>query len=442
MSHSLPSPSLDQSYLDSLIFSEEWNHVLARRRIAIVAGDRKRKAVAISELLDHGARPFTVQDRLPNIDRSLARLNVVKKIHHVSDHDPKMFKRMFRLDKVAFWELFELIKAEITVEHPSKHTIDPLIKLCIALRWLAGGIYVDLAWGFEVPSQHINYYVWQVLIAIDNAVDNIKFPLDDADALIKLEKGFAAISSDLLRGTVAAGDGIVFKMVKPTQEEVDGDVSSFYSRKGYYAFGLQAFVDSKCRFLSISSRCCASTHDSTAYFMTSLSKAIASGRLPSIYHIVLDEAYRCTDQELSPWKGRHLSVEKDSFNYHLSLHRQVVERAFGQLVQRWGIFWRPLKVDVKRLPLLIRVACKLHNICVDRFGASTGVGVHLGGLRNTDHQEGDEALVRYTDGTGLSQGARTDLHTSSTRDNRTQFFKDRGIIRPAHRSMFSRVLRI
>ena len=60
----------------------------------------------------------------------------------------------------------------------------------------------------------------------------------------------------------------------------------------------------------------------------------------------------------------------------------------------------------------------------------------------SDHQAGDEALVRYTDGTGLSQGARTDLHTSFTRDTLTQFFKDRGINRPAHRAMFSRVHRI
>ena len=97
MSHSLPSPSLDQSLLDSILFTEDWNHVLARRRIAILAADRKRKLVAISELLDHGTRHFVVEDRLPNVDRSLARLNVVKKIHHVSEHDPKMFKRMFRL---------------------------------------------------------------------------------------------------------------------------------------------------------------------------------------------------------------------------------------------------------------------------------------------------------------------------------------------------------
>jgi hypothetical protein len=33
--------------------------------------------------------------------------------------------------------------------------------------------------------------------------------------------------------------GIVFRMQMPTNEEVDGDVTSYYTRKGYYAYGLQ-----------------------------------------------------------------------------------------------------------------------------------------------------------------------------------------------------------
>ncbi len=124
----------------------------------------------------------------------------------------------------------------------------------------------------------------------------------------------------------------------PTVEEVEGDVTSYFTRKGYYAFGLQAFCDSKCRFVMISSKLCSSTNDNTTYIVTQLSKDIKAGKLPSKYHVVLDEAYPCTDQEMSPWKGRNLSVEEDACNYYLSLNRQVIERAFGLLVQRWGIF--------------------------------------------------------------------------------------------------------
>ena len=103
---------------------------------------------------------------------------------------------------------------------------------------------------------------------------------------------------------------------------------------------MQAFVDAKTRFLSISMKMCSSTHDSTAYMASDLSEAIRSGKLASWAHIVLDEAYPNRSQELSPYRGRNLDIWQDSFNYHLSLHRQCVERAFGILIQRWGVFWR------------------------------------------------------------------------------------------------------
>ena len=121
---------------------------------------------------------------------------------------------------------------------------------------------------------------------------------------------------------------------------MNGDVNSFFTRKGYFGFGLQAFVGYDCKFLSVASRLCASSHDSTSYIVTDLAAAIKNGELPSRFHVVLDEAYVCSEQELTPWKGRNLSVDKYSFNYYLSRQRQVVERAFGLLVQRWGIFTR------------------------------------------------------------------------------------------------------
>ena len=107
----------------------------------------------------------------------------------------------------------------------------------------------------------------------------------------------------------------------------------------------------------ISSKLCSSTNDITAYIVTQLSKDIKSGKLPKQYHVVLDEAYPCTEQEMSPWKGRNLPTEKDAFNYYLSLNRQVIERAFGLLVQRWGKFWQPLHLSMLNRGVAVRVAC-------------------------------------------------------------------------------------
>mmetsp|Transcript_16891 Transcript_16891/g.43432 ORF Transcript_16891/g.43432 Transcript_16891/m.43432 type:complete len:119 (-) Transcript_16891:92-448(-) len=111
-------------------------------------------------------------------------------------------------------------------------------------------------------------------------------------------------------------------------------------------------------------------------------------------HIVLDEAYPNKDRELSPYRGRNLDVWDDAFYYFLSLHRQFVERAFGILVQPWSIFWRALRAKFSRIPLLIRVCCRLHNLIIDKFGMGQ-VPIARG-----DAREGDIASAKFTDGTG------------------------------------------
>lgn len=144
--------------------------------------------------------------------------------------------------------------------------------------------------------------------------------------------------------------------------------------------------------------------------ISALGKAIHEGSLHHLYHVVLDEAYPCRGQELSPYRGKELSERQDTFNYYLSLHRQVVERAFGLLVARWGIYWRPLRVEFKHIPLIISVTCKLHNICVDRFGQEH-VEPYIGGMRDMDYQPGDILNVdQFTEAIeAVGQGFRADL---------------------------------
>ena len=35
------------------------------------------------------------------------------------------------------------------------------------------------------------------------------------------------------------------------------------------------------------------------------------------------------------------------------------------LVNRWGIFWRPLRIDIRKVPQVIAVCMKLHNFIID-----------------------------------------------------------------------------
>jgi hypothetical protein len=170
----------------------------------------------------------------------------------------------------------------------------------------------------------------------------------------------------------------------------------------------------------ISSKLCSYTNDNTSYIVTQLSKDIKAGKLPQQYHVVLDEAYPCLEQEMSPWKGRNLSVEKDAFNYYLSLNRQVMERAFGILVQRWGIFWRPLRMSMHNQGVAICIACRLHNVCMNDVNCRkvryVSSGMVPGFERETDFQAKDDVNgLQFTDGTNF-RGYRSDLERCDHRD--------------------------
>ena len=358
---------------------------------------------------------------------------------------PATFKRNYRLDRDSFMSLLSEIRNDLE-PHPGQvreeNNVDPMIQLAVCLRMLAGGSYLDISFGYDVGHSSVYTIFKKVLEAIDKRVDNIKFPYKSEEELKKLEETFAKISRGAMRGTVAAGDGIVFRTTKPSVADVDGNVRSFYCRKGFYGHALQAFCDGNCKFVHISQKVCASTHDGTAYVVSGMSNIIEQGKLPTWAHIVLDEAYKCTEQELSPWKGENLSPEKDTFNYYLSLHRQVIERAFGLLLARWGIFWRPLRFGTADINLIVRVCCKLHNICVDVFGANKcSVEVsQLDKVWEKGSDPGADSTLLWTDGTnGRAQGQRSDL--LATRVRITSHLNHLGLKRPLH-SEAKKLLRI
>ena len=416
---SLP-PNLDYSSSQSLLLSYQerlvWKGKQRKRRAAIIA------AVLLSQRTTIiGRNPNRHDVDYPQVVGRILRLKL----------NPRLFTRMFRLSPASFDRVLSIIDPVLRpVGVGVKNIVPPIIKLCLGLRILAGGSYLDLNFAYQITHNHIHHYAWEAIVAIDSSmdsfIDNISFPLDDPVKLDKLAAGFSRLGGGIMEGTVAAGDGIIFKMVMPTNEEVDYDVKSYWTRKGFYAFGLQAFCDSNCRFVSIASKLCSSSYDNTAYIHTDLSKSIKAGHLHPDFHVVLDEGYVCTQQEMTPWKGRHLSTANDAFNYFLSLQRQVIERAFGILIQRWGLLWRPLRISYSHRGLAVRVACKLHNICIDQGTLispeymCSGHGSQYGFAHEKDCGMNDHKRSRFTDGVTVTQGHRSDLERCDHRDKLTE----------------------
>jgi hypothetical protein len=141
--------------------------------------------------------------------------------------------------------------------------------------------------------------------------------------------------------------------------------AAYFNRKVFYALAVQAAVGANYKFHFLSTVAPGSVHDSLAFTVTDLCNHLSSGNFPSWAAIVADEAHACTESVLTPWSGRRLPWEKDSFNYWLSSCRMTVEQAFGIFVARFVIFWKPLPFSIQKCALVVTVAAKIHNFILE-----------------------------------------------------------------------------
>jgi len=139
-----------------------------------------------------------------------------------------VFKKMFRVDRPTFSELLDLI-SPIMIERDvqkarniSGTPIQPKTRLVVTLRWLAGGLHIDLcfAWGIGYSTFYSDQRVlWPTIEAID-AVFHIGFPIDDTEKVEQLSQGFYEQSNGLFDGLVMVMDGIAIRTCAPFVHEV------------------------------------------------------------------------------------------------------------------------------------------------------------------------------------------------------------------------------
>jgi hypothetical protein len=130
-----------------------------------------------------------------------------------------------------------------------------------------------------------------------------------------------------------------------------------------------------------------------------------------------------------------LSVEKDAFNYYLSLNLQVMERAFGILVHRWGTFWRPIRLSMHNCGVAICIGCWLHSVCINDVTCSkvrhVRPGMVPGFEMETDLPARDDVCgLQFMDGADLCRGYRSGLERCDHRDMWTTVILQAGYTLP------------
>jgi DDE superfamily endonuclease len=306
---------------------------------------------------------------------------------HFSDKlTPSHFRRMFQMTEASFKVLCNIISSKVGVqvfqpEDPSAVMPDrtvPFIcgeaKVALSIRMLAGGSYLDLVPLFDVSKAHLyktfhDFVGWILLV--------FEFPLPrwlregSWQPLIDRANHFAEKTDGVFYGPFAANDGLAVRIVSPTLKQVP-DPGNYYCRKGFFALNVQAMCDRSKRFLWVNPSNKGSTHDSIAFSGSRLFTLLQE-KSNELYEkglfIAGDSAYALSPFMVTPYSLEELKDDtmnaKDSFNYHLSSCRIYIECAFGELVMRWGIFWRTLQFDLAKCTKIIQATMLLHNFILD-----------------------------------------------------------------------------
>ncbi len=136
---------------------------------------------------------------------------------------------------------------------------------------------------------------------------------------------------------------------------------AFWMSKGYYSLNVQALCDERKIWHFVLVDCPGSAHDSTALRESALGESLH--QLPAGYYILADAAYKSCARCLVPYEGCGQTDAEQQFSFFLSSLRITVECAFGLLVLRWGILWRPLRCTLQRNVLIVRACFAMHNWC-------------------------------------------------------------------------------
>ena len=406
---------------------------LFKEELFLAAHARRRRMLAVATILRPG--------KGPQGEKTAPTWAPFSWTKHMNRLDEKDFKLRYRVTVDAFYKLLDEyhLREDLTTKdelHAMLSKWGTLVeaetKLAIGLRFLAGGDVHDLKYIYDVSSSYVYTCVWRVVDSINNRIP-VLFPLDDEDKLKLLEEEFAAHSrKQVWRGCVGCLDGVHIPMSAPTAKDVEDPLKYYVARKAEYALLCMAVCDYDRRFIFFDISQNPQTHDSLAWELSLLGKAVTAGKLPAPYFINGDSAFSLSPSMVVP------SGIDDAFDFEQSSNRMPIECAFGILIRRFGVLYKPLRVKFERRAPLVAACMRLHNFCIDVRIADETVNVH--GISQIQPSRWEmtpefDSEGRPLEHLDIERGPRQRPITTSTpktvaRDRLIAAIRDAGLVRP------------
>ena len=281
------------------------------------------------------------------------------------------WKKNFRLNKLAFKELVEILRPYITPNpiSPNRRAIPADKKVAITLYYLKDTGSLNMtANTFGIAICTTSAILMQVCNAIVKHIgpNYLKFPKDSDEIQKKVSEFETKFGMMQAFGCI---DGTHIPIICP-----DSNSHDYYCYKQFHSLNVQAVCDYRGVFMDVECMWPGSVHDAKVFANSLVNKKLCSSKLPKTYqtigrnnikvpnYLIGDPAY-----PLVPHCMREFSTCKTNqeviFNAMLRSARNPIECAFGRLKARWQILTRKMDLKLENIPTVIHACFILHNFC-------------------------------------------------------------------------------
>lgn len=271
-----------------------------------------------------------------------------------SDHD---FFEHFRMRKSSFTSLYDLIATDIEGFQLKSYSVQPIQTLALGIAYMSSGSF------FWLVADIIGVHKTTAMRAFNRVVaalnkqrsEFIKFPASAELVLVK--ENFYRIAS--FPGVVSAIDCTHVRIIKPCTENYE----IYRNRKNYFSVNVQAACDASLRITNIVARWPGSTHDSRIFENSRLCTQFENREHDGI--LLGDGGYACKTYLLTPVRTARDQKERH-FNVAHAKTRNVIERCFGVLKQRFQCLLKGMLLTPTKVCKTVVACAVLHNFLICR----------------------------------------------------------------------------
>ncbi|CAM9584259.1 unnamed protein product, partial [Ectocarpus sp. 8 AP-2014] len=278
------------------------------------------------------------------------------------------FKGRFRMELDDFMVLVELLREDLQRDARMgalrNGAVPVEYQVALTLRWLAGASMYEGMDGHVISRSTAYQTAFRVIAAI-NKCPQLDCKWSQGEDAVRGAALFKERSTlGVIRKCVGAMDGLFVRTIRPILRDTPEPNTHFSGHKKGFGMNFQGICEAQYRIIAWTMNCPGSQNDRTAFKFSGFDKILKD--LPPGHFILGDAAYPASDRVLVPFPGTSLSISQDAFNFFQSQCRMAIEQAFGIMVRRCGVLWRPMEFRTARVISIKNSVVRLHNFCRDR----------------------------------------------------------------------------